>query len=235
MRIEDIAYEAAGAKLTGYLAAPEGAASRAGVLLCHQGGGLSDHTKERARMLAELGYVAFALDLYGETATTRERAMELYTAMTADPPLMRARALAGLDMLKRQAGVDHARLAAIGFCMGGALVLELTRISAALKAVVSFHPGLTGLPETDVRPVTGKILLCAGALDPLVPPLARERFIALMTAAKADWQLDLYSGAGHSFTDRSVDALNIPNFAYHETTDRRSWAAMRAVFAETIG
>ena len=234
MRIEEIAYEAAGAKLTGYLVDPERGPSRPGVLLCHQGGGLNDHTRERARMIGALGHVAFALDMYGETATTRERAMALYTTMTGDAPLLRARAAAGLEVLKRQANVDAARLAAIGHCFGGAVVLELARISPDLKAVASFHPGLTGLPERDDRPVAGKILLCAGALDPLIPAAARDRFVALMTAAKADWQMDVYGGAGHSFTDRTADSYNIPNFFYHEPTDRRSWAAMRSLFEEVF-
>jgi dienelactone hydrolase len=111
----------------------------------------------------------------------------------------------------------------------------MARITSDLAAVVSFHPGLTGLPETDDRPLTAKVLLCAGAQDPLIPPDARDRFIALMTAAKADWQLDVYGGAGHSFTDRSIDALKIPHFAYHEPTDRRSWAAMRVLFEQAFG
>lgn len=235
MRIEEIAYEVGGATLKGYFAGPDGDARRPGVLLCHQGGGLAEHTRERARMIAGLGYAAFALDMYGETATSREHAMRLYTGMAGNPPLLRERAGAGLDVLKRQPGVDASRLGAIGFCFGGAVVLELARTRPDLAAVVAFHPGLMEQPEADPRPVHAKVLVCAGALDPLIPPAARDRFVTLMTAAKADWQMDVYGGAGHSFTDRSVDALGIAHFLYHEATDRRSWAAMRALFEETLG
>jgi dienelactone hydrolase len=149
--------------------------------------------------------------------------------------LWRARAQAGLDTLKSQPKVDARRLAAIGFCFGGTTVLEMARDCPELGCVVAFHPGLIGLPERDERPVHAKVLVCAGVNDPLIPPAARERLAELMNAAGADWALSVYGGAGHSFTDRSIDALGIANFAYHAATDRRSWAAMRELFDETFG
>ncbi|HEU4733646.1 MAG TPA: dienelactone hydrolase family protein [Kofleriaceae bacterium] len=91
------------------------------------------------------------------------------------------------------------------------------------------------MPESDERRIAGKVMVCAGLHDPLIPPEARDRFITLMNAIGADWQLLIYSGAGHSFTDRTVDAFNIPSFKYHAPTDRRSWAAMRQLFDETFG
>ena len=235
MRISDINYACGDKALTGYLADGSTGAPAPGVLLCHQGGGLTEHTRERARMLAELGYVAFALDLYGEVATSREQAMALLTALGADAPLLRARVGAGLEVLKAQAAVDTARLAAIGYCFGGATVIEVARAFADFACVVAFHPGLTDQPAADPRPVHAKVLVCAGADDPLILPASRARLAELMTAAGADWQLNVYGGAGHSFTDRSVDAMNIPNFSYHAQTDRRSWAAMRDLFDETLG
>ncbi len=99
---------------------------------------------------------------------------------------------------------------------------------------MSFHPGLTDLPETDERPVHAKVLVCAGVDDPLIPPAARERLVTLMNAARADWQLIVYGGAGHSFSDRDIGGLGLANFAYHAPTDRRSWAAMRDLFDETF-
>jgi dienelactone hydrolase len=113
-------------------------------------------------------------------------------------------------------------------------VIEAVRATDALKCVVAFHPGLTHLPESDPRPVHGKVMVCAGLKDPLIPDDARNRFLKLMADAKADLQYINYSQAGHSFTDESVVAFNMPNFEYHEPTDRRSWAAMRALFAETF-
>jgi dienelactone hydrolase len=235
MITKDIAYPIDGKTYTGYLADGSTAGKAPGVLVCHQGNGLTDHARERARMLAELGYVAFALDMYGEVAASMPQAMALITALVQDRPLLRKRANAGLDVLKAQTPVDPGRLAAIGFCFGGGVVLELARTNPELAAVVAFHPGLTGLPETDDRKIAGKVMVCAGVLDPLIPVAGRERFIELMNAAGADWQLLTYGQAGHSFTDRTVDAMNMPGFRYHERTDTRSWAAMRALFDEAMG
>lgn len=236
MITRDIAYASGGKALTGYLASPGGA--RAGVLVCHQGNGVTEHTRERARMLADEGYTAFALDMYGETATSREQAMALLQSMTANPDELRRRGLAGLDVLKAQEGVDPARLAAVGYCFGGAVVLELARAAPALRCVVAFHPGMAGpvaQPDKDDRPIARcKVMVCAGADDPLIPDAAKAKFAQLMDAAGADWQLLVYGGAAHSFTDRSVDAMNMPGFKYHAATDRRSWAAMKDLFGEAF-
>jgi dienelactone hydrolase len=235
MNIQDIVYSCGDKTLTGYLADGATGAKAPGILLVHQGGGLTEHTKERARMLAELGYVAFALDLYGDVATSMEQAMALIGTLQNDAPLLRRRAAAGLEVLKAQAHADTSRLAAIGYCFGGWTVLEMARMEAGLGCVVAFHPGLNGLPETDERAVTCKVMVCAGDKDPLIAPAARERLIALMNAAKADWQLLTYGRAGHSFTDKSVDAMGIAHFNYDADTDKRSWAAMRQLFDETFG
>ena len=237
MQTRDISYTSGDKKLTGYFAAPDSGGRRPGILVCHQGGGLTEHTKERARMLGEIGYAAFALDMYGTVATKVEEAMPLMLPLVQNPPEMRKRAQAGLDVLKAQPGVDVSRLAAIGFCFGGALVLELARFARELGCVVAFHPGMAPpvpLPESDERKIACKVMVCAGADDPFVPTSAREKFAELMRAAGADWQLLVYGGAGHSFTDKSVDALNLPGFKYHSPTDRRSWAAMRNLFEEVF-
>jgi dienelactone hydrolase len=238
MQTRDIAYTAGETDLKGYFAAPDGAVRRPGILVCHQGGGITEHTKERTRMLAEIGYAAFALDMYGIVVTKVEEAMPLMQALVQNPPEMRKRAQAGLKILMAQPEVDTGRLAAIGFCFGGALVLELARFARELSCVVAFHPGMAPpvpLAESDDRKIACKVMVCAGADDPFVPPSAREKFAELMKAAGADWQLLIYGGAGHSFTDRSVDALNLPGFKYHSPTDHRSWAAMRNLFDEVLG
>lgn len=239
MLTKEISYQVSGKTLTGYLAAPDGADKRAGVLVCHQGMGMTEHTRERARMIADERHIAFALDMYGETATSREQAMELLQSMTGNPEELRRRALAGLAVLKEQANVDPSRLAAIGYCFGGAVVLELARAAPELKCVVAFHPGMSGpvaLPEKDERKIPRcKVMVCAGADDPLIPSSAQVRFAKLMNEAGADWQFLSYGGAAHSFTDKSVDAMNIPGFKYDARTDRRSWAAMKDLFAEALG
>jgi dienelactone hydrolase len=236
----DISYEIAGKTFIGYLADDEsrGPGRRPGILVCHQGGGLREHTRERANLLAGLGYVAFALDMYGETPASIEAAMAHMQALVKDRTEFRKRAQAGLDVLKAQPNVDPGRLAAIGYCFGGALVLEMARSSPELKCVVAFHPGMSGvvpLPDKDDRPVHAKVMVCAGADDPYVPQESRVKFAELMNSANADWQLFIYGGAVHSFTDRSVDAMSMAAFKYHEPTDRRSWAAMRHLFDETLG
>ncbi len=230
----DITYTAGGKTLTGYLADGSRGKKVPGILVCHQGGGLRDHEKERARKLADLGYVAFALDMYGEVGDTREKSMELLQGLVGNQKLWDERMLGGLAQLKAQPNVDTSELGAIGFCFGGMTVLELVRASSEMKCVVAFHPGLTNLPESDPRKVTGKVMVCAGQLDPLIPPEGRERFLKLMHEAGADLQYINYAKAGHSFTDKSVDAFNMPNFKYEATTDRRSWAAMRDLFDETF-
>jgi len=236
MLTKDISYSVEGKTFTGYLADDDTRGSaRPGVLVCHQGGGLTEHAKERARMLAELGYVAFALDMYGEAVTGMEHAMGLLRGLMQNPALMRARAHAAFDLLKGQSNVDPKRLAAVGYCFGGAVVLEIARSRSDVSAVAAFHPGMTELPDRDDRKITCKVMVCAGAGDPLIPPDAREKFIRLMNECGADWQFLTYGGAGHSFTDKSIDALNMKGFAYHLPTDKRSWAAMRDLFDEAMG
>jgi dienelactone hydrolase len=235
MATENITYQIDGKTFTGYLADGSRDKPAPGILVIHQGGGLTDHTRERARMLAELGYVAFAADMFGEVATSREHAMSLIASLSGNPPLLRERAKAGLDVLTSHPGTDRTRLAAIGFCFGGATVLELARIHPELAAIVAFHPGLTQLPENDERKVAGKVMVCAGVQDPLIPQAARERLISLLNAVNADWQLLTYGKAGHSFTDRTVGQFNMPGFFHDEPTDKRSWAAMRHLFDESFG
>ena len=234
MRTRDITYSQGDKTLTGYLADGSNGKTVPGILVCHQGGGLRDHEKARARMLAELGYVAFALDMYGEVAREREDAMRLLYGVSQNQVLWGERIRAGLAQLVAQPNVDAARLGAIGFCFGGMTVIEAVRATDRLKCVVAFHPGLTHLPQSDPRPVHGKVMVCAGQKDPLIPDDARNRFFRLMADAKADLQYINYSQAGHSFTDESVAAFNMPNFEYHAPTDRRSWDAMRGLLDETF-
>jgi dienelactone hydrolase len=235
MQTKDITYSDNGKTLTGYLADGSSGRKAPGILVCHQGGGLRDHEKERARMLAGLGYVAFALDMYGEVAKEREDAMRLLNGVTQNQALWGGRIRAGLAQIKAQPNVDSKRLAAIGFCFGGMTVIEAVRATDELSCVVAFHPGLTHLPESDPRKVTGKVMVCAGQKDPLIPDDARNRFLKLMREADADLQYINYSRAGHSFTDKSIAEFNIPNFEYDADTDRRSWAAMRGLFDESFG
>jgi dienelactone hydrolase len=223
-----------GVVLTGYLADGSGGRPAPGLLVAHEGGGLGRHTKERARRLADLGHIAFALDYYGEEDPPLERAMALGKALRGDPARFRARLIAGLEVLTAQANVDPARLAGIGYCMGGAAIIELARMGAPFLAVVGFHSGFLPAPAAENAAITGKLLLCHGVDDPIVTAAQRNAFLAEATAAGIDWQLHLYGGVGHSFTNPDIDALGLAGFAYDETADRRSWAAMLGLFEEVL-
>lgn len=231
MNLEPIGYEASGRGYTGFLADGSGGTPAPGVLVIHEGGGLTGHVKARAAMLAELGMVAFAMDLFGEPGAPIERLRAIVQALRADVGELRARVTAALAVLEGHPHVDPARLAAIGFCFGGAAAIELARAGAPLKAMAGFHAGV--LPGDDAA-IRAKILLCHGEQDPVVPAAQIQAFAAGLTAAGIDWQLHLYGGVGHSFTNREIDAWNLPGFFYDETADGRAWAALRQLLGEVF-
>src|ERR1051325_1381378 len=208
--------------------------SRPGVLIVHQWKGLGDYEKMRAEMLAKMGYVAFACDIYGKGV--RPASMQEAGAQAgkykSDRALLRRRVKAGLETLLKQQGVDAKRVAAIGYCFGGTTALELARSGADINGVVSFHGGLgTPTPE-DAKNIKCKVLACHGADDPNVPPAEVAGFEKEMRDGKIDWQLIAYGNAVHSFTDKSAGNDNSKGAAYNEKADRRSWEAMKDLFAE---
>jgi dienelactone hydrolase len=238
MKTQDIEYHADGARLVGYLAVDDSRSGRRpGVLVAPEGGGLVDLTKSIARRLAEAGYVAFAMDYYGDGKPLADfnEVMPRINAFMAEPSTIRARAAEALAVLARQPECDPGKLAATGYCFGGTTVLELARSGADLKAVVGFHSGLGTTRPAKRGEVRCKVLTCIGALDPIIPPDQRLAFEKEMADAGVDWQMNVYGGAGHSFTNPGVGALGRPGFDYHEQTDRRSWAAMLDLFDETLG
>jgi len=237
MRIEDIAYEADGVRMVGQYAVDEQkTGKRAGILVCHEGPGLTDHTKKIAVRLAGLGYAAFAMDYHGGGKPLANPAdtMTRLAPWRTDPTGIRLRANAALDVLKTQEEVDPGRLAAIGYCFGGTTALELGRSGADVKAIVGFHSGLDTARPQDAKSIKGKVLVCIGADDPIIPPEQRLAFENEMKAANLDWRLQLYGGAGHSFTNPAADARGMKGFFYHEPTDRRSWNAMMELFGEAL-
>ena len=233
--MQPTSYEADGLTFTGFLADGSGGRRMPGIIVIHEGCVLTDHTKERAARLAELGYVAFAMDLFGETILDLARAREITRYLRDDKTALRARCRAALDVLAAHSGTDPDRLAAIGHCLGGAAAIELARDGASLAAVVGFHSGfIDSPPAEDDRRIGGRLLLCHGVDDPVVTAELRDAFLARMTAAGVDWKLHLYGGVGHSFTNPGIDAWKLPGFAYDEVADRRSWAAMLALFGEVF-
>lgn len=228
-----IAYSAGGENFSGYLADGSKGGRAPSVLIAHEGAGLNQHIKDCAARLAELGYVAFALDMFGAARPSMDDARAVVRRLRADPGLLRARALAALDLLKSHPHADADRMAAIGFCFGGKAVLELARAGAPLRAVVGFHAELTAHAPDDARSIRAKILVCQGADDPVIGADQRDAFVKEMTAAKVDWRMHLYGGVGHSFTNPSIDAYGFPGFAYDAAADRRSWRAMTALLRES--
>ena len=236
MELQPVDYEAGGQSFTGYLADGSNGGIVPAILVVHEGGGLADHTKESAVRLAGLGYVAFAMDLFGEPGAPIERLQAVVQQLRAEYGIVRARCRAALDVVRACPGTDRARLAAIGYCIGGAAAVELARDGADLACVVGFHSGfITGPPAADDVAIKARILMCQGAADPVVTAGMRDDFAARMTAAGVDWQMHLYGGVGHSFTNRAIDAWKLPGFAYDARAERRSWAAMLALFDEAFG
>ncbi|MEA3046826.1 MAG: hypothetical protein QOJ53_1158 [Sphingomonadales bacterium] len=234
MDLQPISYQAGGRAFTGFLADGSGARPAPAVLVIHEGGGLTGHAKERAAMLAELGHVAFAMDLFGEPGAPLERLREIVKELRADVALLRARCAAALAVLEGHAHVDSGRLAAIGFCFGGAAAIELARAGAPLAAVAGFHAGVLPGTAEDDQAISGRVLLCHGAEDPVVPVAQILDFAAALSAAGIDWQVHVYGGVGHSFTNREIDAWNLPGFRYDAQADARSWAALRQLLDEVF-
>jgi dienelactone hydrolase len=237
MQTRDVDYRCEDANLRGYLAYENAAGPRPGVLVFHEGLGLNEFAMERARRLAELGYVALAADMFGERRQGKnlQEIATLVGGLRAEPEKLRARGRAGLATLATLPQVDAGRCAAIGFCFGGSVVLELARAGADLKAVVSFHGVLaTKLPAQSGQ-VKASVLVCTGAEDPLAPPDQVAAFEDEMRAAAvADWQVISYGNTLHGFTNPAADGSMMRTAMYNEQADRRSWASMQSLFDEVL-
>lgn len=207
---------------------------RPGVLIVHQWMGLTDYEKNRATMLAKLGYVAFCADIYGKGVLPKDtkEAGGLAGKYKTDRTLLRARVNAGLETFKKSELVDTKRIAAIGYCFGGTTVIELARSGAELSGIVSFHGGLDSPAPADGKSIKCKVLALHGADDPFVPTKDLAAFESELRDSKVDWQLIAYGGAVHSFTQPMAGNDNSKGAAYNEAADKRSWEAMKQFFAE---
>ena len=205
------------------------------MLVAHEANGLDDHQKGRARELAELGYVAFALDYHGGGSHRRSPWPRSGPPRCGTTPSGCARvALAGLDVLRAEPATDPTKVAAIGYCFGGALVLELARTGVDLRAVVGFHPGLRTTRPADSANIVGTVLICVGSEDPFVTFEDRAAFEAEMRAAQVDWRMHLYGGVEHTFTHPHAEAAGLPGLRYHEPSAERAWRAMLELFDEVF-
>ncbi|TWU21129.1 Carboxymethylenebutenolidase [Novipirellula galeiformis] len=205
-----------------------------GVLVVHQWMGQTAYEHRRCKQLAELGYVAFALDIYGKgnRPADRQEAAKLSSTFKSNAELYRRRLNLGLEQLLAQPGVDTKQIAAIGYCFGGKGVLELARSGADVDGVVSFHGALDSPQPEDGKNIKAKVLICHGADDPFVPEADIDAMKKEFNDANVDWQMIYYSGAVHSFTQPMAGNDNSQGAAYNAKADHRSWIAMKSFFAE---
>jgi dienelactone hydrolase len=230
MHSEVVKYEVNGLKMESVLYFDETkTGKRPAVIVFPEAFGLSEHSKEKAQRLAELGYVALASDLFGEgkTVSSLEEVMAFIQPLQQQPEKVRAYAQAALDAVTARPEVDSGKVAAIGYCFGGSTSLELARGGANVRGVAGFHGGVSGSQPEANKNITAKVLVCVGADDPMIDAAARATWVADMTAAKVDWQLHLYGNVVHSFTNKEADARGMPDaIRYDANADRRSWKAL---------
>jgi len=228
-----VEYSAQGVVMKGFLAYDENVKGmRPGVLVVHEWWGQNDYVRKRARMLAEMGYTALALDMYGEgkQAEHPNDAGKFATELMKNFDVARARFTAAMDFLKQQDTVDPTRIAAIGYCFGGGVVLNMARQGVDLKGVASFHGSLIAIKPAQPGSVKAKILVLHGADDKFITPEQIEAFKQEMNTAGVNFQFISYPGAVHSFTNPEATELgrkyNMP-VAYNADADRKSWEELQ--------
>lgn len=238
IKTQTIEYKQGDTTLEGWLVYDDAAkGKRPGVLVFPQWMGPSGHEKDVAERLAKMGYVAFVADVYGkgvrpDTPQTAGAEMGKYMK---DRALLLARAQAGLDQLRQSPKVDTSKLAAIGYCFGGAPALDLARNGAPLVDVVTFHGALPTPTPENAKNIKAHVLVLHGAADPIVNAQAVEAFEKEMTDGKvADWQVVLYGGVMHAFTDKVHPSSPEHGSKYDATADQRSWQAMTDLFKSTL-
>lgn len=216
--------------------------AKPGILLIHEWWGHNDYIERRAKEYAALGYVTFALDMYGKgkVGESASAASDLSAPFYKDRALMRSRAALGLSQLVNAAlpkglKVDATRLAALGYCFGGTVALELARSGAELNGVVVFHGGLATPDASQGKNIRGSVLVLNGAEDPMVKRDERTQFMDEMRASGVDWQFVEFGGAVHAFTNPGVDAKNLPGAKYNAAADQRSFALSKFFLAEKLG
>jgi dienelactone hydrolase len=235
IRSEVISYQDGDAKLTGHLYWDDSIeGKRPGVLVVHEWWGLNEYAKWRAGELAKMGYVAFAADMYGgdKVTTHPAQAQEWMSVTTANLDAWRQRALKGLEQLSSSPLTDTSRMAAIGYCFGGATVMQLAYAGADLKGVVSFHGSLP-LPNGDeAKNIRGRVLIEHGNDDAFIPAERVAGFRAALTGAGVDLTFHGHDGARHAFTNPDADSFGIDNLKYNAAADESSWRSMQQLFAQ---
>lgn len=231
MHQEAVSYSDGDVALKGYVFWDDAfSGKRPGVMVVHEWWGLNDYAKLRAEMLAEMGYVAFAADMYGDARMTRhaDDAKGWMQQITANVDAWQRRALLGLDQLKAHPKVDSTKVAAIGYCFGGATVMQMAYAGADLDGVVSFHGSLPPATPEQAAKVKARVLIAHGDADSFVPPERIQAFKQALSEGGVDWEMNVYGGAKHGFTNPYADGYGMAGLAYQEAADRRSWLRMLA-------
>ncbi len=237
VKTKSISYKDGEQECIGFLAWNDGASERSpGILVVHEWWGLNDYARDRAKQLAELGYVAFACDMYGDGKVTEhpKDAQAFAAEARKNVAAWRKRALAGLDVLKKQPTVNPDKLAAIGYCFGGSTALQLAYTGEKLAAVATFHAALPAPNADEAKLIKARILVCNGADDSFIPPAALSSFKKALDEAAVVNQMVQYPGAVHSFTVPDADKHNIPGMKYNKTADEESWKQMKQLFSEML-
>ncbi len=240
VRTEIVSYEGGGATLRGYLAHGDaGGRPRPGVLVVHEWWGLDEHMRRRCRMLAELGYTALAVDMYGEgaCATRPDEAERLERAVVEDMATGAARFEAACRRLRSDPATDPARIAAIGYCFGGRIVLHAARTGMALAGVATFHGDLDAHCEATPGRLRARILVCHGAEDHLIPRESVDAFRREMERAGADCRFVALEGARHGFTNPAADESERQwqlGIGYHPEADRQAWRELEGFLREVF-
>ena len=230
-----IPYQHGDVPLEGFLAWDDSKAGKQpGVLVVHEWWGLNEYARDRARQLAELGYVAFAVDMYGngQVTTHPDQAGKWMKQVQANVKQWQARARNGLAVLRSQEMVDPNTIAAIGYCFGGATVIQLAYSGAEVKGVVSFHGALPLPTAKQAQNTKTKLLIAHGNADPFLNEEHIRKFRHALDAANLDWHMVMYAGARHSFTNPGADAHGIDALKYDQQADERSWKHMQLFFDE---
>jgi dienelactone hydrolase len=234
VKLEPVEYKDGTTTLKGQIAYDDAVKDkRPGVIVVHEWWGLNDYAKKRATMLAEAGYVALAVDMFGDGKSTEhpDEAGKWASEVASNAKTSTDRFMSGYNLLKADKRVDAAHISAIGYCFGGGVVLRAAMAGTPLDAVVSFHGALPTDPATGK--VTARMLVCHGAADGLITPEQVAGFQKAANDAGADWEFIAFAGAKHSFTNPDADSHGIPALSYNEKADKRSWQAMLDFLAES--
>jgi dienelactone hydrolase len=238
MKTEQIEYKQGDTALQGYIAyddASEG--KRPGVIVVHEWWGHNQHARNQAERLAKLGYVGFAIDMYGKgkLATHPTDAREMATAVRSNPQLATDRFMAAYNYITKHPKVDAERIGATGYCFGGSIILAMARRGVDIDALATFHSALTPIEPSTGKPIKTKILICHGGDDAFIPQADIDAFKKEMADAKADYEFLVLAGAKHSFTNPDADKAGVDGLAYNADADTKSWEAMTALFKKVFG